>query len=333
MGSDTMDYMDRSTGPSGTNQKKDGQDGQDGRFHIDWPMRWAGKQSNLTTMSVIRPSIRVDMREFNLWARTRAPKQIAAVRMRALKRAGFAVMNAERNEVRRAFPKRAAPANYVSKGITYVAKPQQEEVWVGPFREGKKLKSGRVSGRNVADIIADHAQGSSFTGSQSSPQGGRATRLRSKQSLAIPFPAFSRMRGQGGKLPFYKVQSGLSAANVMGQVSANDTGSPMKSFRRKIRFKKGTKDVIAVRAAKPLSTPTGPWGFHQPSSNRNRGKKKRTAVSSRHPYVIPLMFLISRAKVKQTIRFAGVARKVAPRAIEKSFTREFNKELGVSRSL
>ena len=277
-------------------------------------------------MDGFRVNMKVHKREFDLWARHMRTSQIKAVEMRALKKAGFKVMKAEQREIKRVFNKRPTTGGFVARSIRYVPVESQTEVWVGPFRElrAKTGKPGRI-GSNAAKIIADHVEGSTFSGASSTPRGRNATRLRSTSEVAIPLPPLARTRGTTGKLKFAKVRHGLSAKEVMGRPAVGVTpATTPKAFVSTLKFKKGSKRVLAVRSNKPMATPNGAWGYPMNSSGARGGRR---AVSVKHPYIIPLFVLRQSAKVRPRIRFSQIAHRVAPRAVAEAFRKEFNKSV------
>lgn len=268
--------------------------------------------------------LKIHKKEFDLWAKTLRTKTIKKAQMRALRSAGFEVMKRERQEVKRVFNKRPATASFVANAIQFEPFERRMEVWVGPFRKLKKKTGERKSrGSNAAKIIADHIEGSSFTGATSKVQSRNATRLRQQTSVALPAKALRETRGGSGKLRFRSVRHDLTLKKVVGDSLAPDNGGK-SSFIVNIKGKKW----IAVRSNKTLNG----WGYPSTPKKGAKGVTTRSA-SVKHPFIIPLFRLRANAKVKESIRFHAIARKVAPQALAKAMRKEFHKGLKVSKSL
>jgi len=287
----------------------------------------------LTTMPAAHIHLKIHREEFDLWAKNLRTKDIKRVQMKTLKSAGFKVMLAERREVKRRFRKRPARTAWVANSITYQPVERRMEVWVGPFRGLRaKTKGKRGSvGANAAKIVADWVEGSHFAESGIRKKGEHATRLRGDRRVAVPSAALEKTRGSTGVLRFKSVRHDLTAKKVMGDAKSKDDSGKQSFILPKGGGGGGRKrknDWIAVRSNRQF----GDWGFQMRPSKKFSRKGKR-AVAAKWPWVIPLMVLIDRAKVRKEIQFARVARKTAPRAMADAWRKEFSRGLPVTKAL
>lgn len=279
-------------------------------------------------MPTARIDIKIHRAEYDLWAKNLRTKDIKRVQMKTLKSAGYKVMMAERQEVKRRFRKRPSRTAWVANSIQYEPFERKMEVWVGPFRTLKpKTKGKRGSvGANAAKIVADWVEGSTYTGSGIKKKGAHATRLRGANRVALPSAELEKTRGATGVLRFKSVRHDLTAKKVMGDAKAKDDGGKQSFILPKSDKRK--HDWIAVRSNRQF----GSWGFRMRPSKKFSRKGKRS-VAGKWPWVIPLMVLVGRAKVRKEIQFARVARRTAPRALAAAWHKEFSRGLKGTKSL
>jgi hypothetical protein len=276
-------------------------------------------------------------------------RDINRVVMKVLKSAGFKVMQAEKREVKKGFSGSGRPqqAAFLANSIKYQPHKERLEVWVGPFREGAKTsreRGNKRTGINANDIVADHILGEGFSASNVTRGGANAARLNLMRSgeIAVPVKAFKR--GGSGRFRFGDVQRGLTREKVFN-VGKDTKGRSAENKGIRIEgLWKSNRTVLAVRSKKKLG---GTWGFPMtPANPQSKGKRRKKGgrrsgkarVAVKYPFVIPLFHLIKRAKLTAgkrpssaaPIRFYPVAKRVAPRAVAKSFRREFNRQLKVS---
>ena len=288
-------------------------------------------------------TLAIDKKEFDLWAKHLRTDVIRRAQIRALRHAGYRVREAERDHIKRVFNKRPSTGSFVANAMRYEVHAAKREVWVGAFRKlkDKTGKEGKT-GRNAFKIIDDHILGESFTGSSSRPRGSNAARLREKSRVALPAKALAKTRGSTGNLNLKHARRGLSAKKVLGSAKplTDDELREGKKNQRQgfiVNWKiSGKKEPwVAVRSHKQMGNGWGVWMGRTAkgkAKHRPKGAKGRL-IASKWPYVIPLFVLKQRAKVKRSIRFEYVARRVGQAALTRAMEKEFARGLKVSNAL